>query len=161
MIIYCPVCKEAVRANEADAHGRCGECRGIADVTFGGVEYAVVGIEMLGGEPAAGSKPSTHRRIARGIREYLRDQSNAPFDPLAPPGIVDLPTLTTRALLEAQGFEIDHDCPAINEHVAKMACNAGGEFTEVTEAFEAVRRQQNPVRWESPPCEHHSKKETK
>lgn len=147
MIVYCPVCQEPVRANEADVHGRCAACRGISNVLFEGVKYAVVGIELVDGEPAEGLKATTRRRLARGVRNYLQEAGNAVVDPLA--------MSSARALAEAQGFTIDHDAPAVHEHVSKMARSAGGEFTD---AFETGCR---PTRWEFPPCKHHSKKEEK
>ena len=120
-------------------------------VTIDGEEFAVIDIGVVqGGERRHLSDlaPKTQERILRGIRNFLREEGGMVVEPLA--------ALTVRQLREAQGIAIDHDRGAIDEHVARMARGAGGEFADAFGPPGAVS-----VAWESPPCEHYSDRQKK
>lgn len=115
---------------------------------------------------------ATRRRIAHGIGSYFRAQGRYDDDGGMMPFTIDAPVehvasaklreagnavveplpamLSQRELFAAQGFEIDNDRAAIDEHVAKY--NAGGEFTDAFKIVEAK------VGWKLPPCKHYAKR---
>ena len=136
-------------------------------VTLDGEEFEVLDITVSGGEPRE-LDLAARARIARGIRKYLAQAGDEVVTPFPA-------ALSQRQIALVQGFDVDHDAPAIHEHVRRMSEGAGGgfagEFGDLLQKQREADRKlgaeiaatyppgcATPVAWESPPCEMTAKK---